>query len=88
MAANKLGLPADYKNNYDTAVLLRESDIGEVIKVIKENDDWYEMVIRRLPKLIGRINIPGRIEHTLAIDSGIDIKEHIKKLKLIEQTLK
>ncbi len=88
MAADKLGLPADYKNNYDVAVLLRESDIEEVIKAIKKNDDWYEMVIRRLPKLIGRINIPGRIEHTLAIDSGIDIKEHIKKLKLIEQTLK
>ena len=88
MAAVKLGLPADYKNNYDVAVLLRESDIEEVINVIKDNDDWDEMVIRRLPKLIGRINIPGHIEHTLAIDSSIDIKEHIKKLKLIEQALK
>jgi len=88
MAANKLGLPADYKNNYDTAVLLRESDIEEVISVIKENDDWHAMVIKRLPKLIGRINIPGGLEHTLAINSGIDIKEHIGKLRLIEKALK
>ncbi len=88
MAAVKLGLPADYKNNYDVAVLLRMSDIEEVIKAIKENDDWDEMVIKRLPKLIGRIGVPGRIEHILAVDSDIDIKEHIKKLKLIEQALK
>jgi hypothetical protein len=88
MVANKLGLPADYKNNYDTAVLLRESDIEEVISVIKENDDWHAMVIKRLPKLIGRVNLPGGLEHTLAINSGIDIKEHIGKLRLIEKALK
>jgi len=88
MAANKLGLPVDYKNNYDVAVLLRESDIEEVIRVIIKSDDWHAMVIKRLPKLIGRINIPGGLEHTLAINSGIDIKEHIGKLRQIEKALK
>jgi hypothetical protein len=88
MVANKLGLPADYKNNYDIAVLLRESDIEDVISTIRGNDDWYEMVIRRLPKLIGRINNSGGLEQTLAINSDIDIKEHIKKLRFIEKALK
>lgn len=88
MVANKLGLPADYKNNYDTMVLLRESDIEEVIRVIRKNDDWYEMVLRRLPRIIGRINITDRIEHILAVNSGLDFKEHNKKLNLIKEALK
>lgn len=88
MTAVKLGLPVDYKNNYDVAALLRESDIEEVINIIENNDDWNEMVLRRIPKSIGRINVPERPEHILAINSGIDVKEHIKKLKLIEQKLK
>ena len=87
MAANKLGLPVDYKNNFDAVVLLYESNIEEVIKTIKNNDDWDEMVLKRLPKSIGRISIPERPEHILAINSGINIREHIKKLKLIEQKL-
>jgi hypothetical protein len=87
ITANKMGLPVDYKNNYDVAALLRESDIDEVIKSIRDNDDWAELVLRRLPKSMGRINEPGRPEYILAVNSEIDIKEHIKKLKLIGQRL-
>jgi hypothetical protein len=87
MAAVKLGLPADYKNIYDAVVLLRESDIEKVIELIKKNNDWGEMILRRLPKFIGRIRDSGRLEHILAVNSGIDIKKNIKKLELIEQKL-
>ena len=87
MAAVKLGLPADYKNNFDSAALLRVSDMDEVIRVIKENDDWSEMVLRRMPKFIGRIGQPGSLENILAIDAGIDVKKHVRKLRYIEEQL-
>ena len=41
MTAVKVGLPVDYKNNFDSAVLLQISDIDKVIEVIKNNDNWH-----------------------------------------------
>jgi len=88
MAAVKLGLPVDYKNNYDSAVLLQICDIKKVITTIKNNDDWYEVVLRRIPKLKGRITNPDRLENMLLINTRINIKDHIKKLEYIENKLK
>ncbi|GAG41720.1 unnamed protein product, partial [marine sediment metagenome] len=78
MAAVKLGLPVDYKNNLDSQVLLDICDVDGVVEVIKGNDDWSEMVLRRMPKLIGRLSQKDRLEHILAMNAGINIKEHIK----------
>lgn len=36
LTANKLGLPADYKNRYDAAVLLMHSDFSKVFEIIKK----------------------------------------------------
>lgn len=88
MAAVKLGLPVDYKNNFDSSVLLQICDINKVIDTIKNNDDWYEIVLRRIPKSIGRIKDPGRLENMLLINAGIKIKDHIKKLEYIKTELK
>jgi len=88
MAAVKLGLPADYKNNFDAAALLRIADIGEVIRTIKTNDDWRDVVIRRIPKLIGRISMSDDLAHILAVNAGIDIRGYARKLKEIEKQLK
>lgn len=88
MAAVKLGLPVDYKNNHDAAMLLRRCDIDRVIQIIQDNDDWAEMVLRRLPKLKGRISQAERIENTLALTAGLDIKAHIQKLIQIEKALR
>jgi hypothetical protein len=88
MAAVKLGLPVDYKNNHDAAMLLQRSDIELVIKAILENDDWKEMVLRRMPKLKGRISQSGQLENTLAFAAGLNIKEHIRRLDIIEEALK
>jgi hypothetical protein len=88
MAAVKLGLPVDYKNNYDAAMLLIRCDIDRVIEVIQDNDDWAEMVLRRMPKLKGRILQAGSIEKTLALAAGLNIKAHIQKLDQIEIALK
>ena len=88
MGAVKLGLPVDYKNNFDAQVLLELCDVEKVIKVIQENDDWAEMVIRRIPKLIGRLQNSDRLEHILMIHSGINIKDHVKILKYIEEKLR
>ena len=60
----------------------------KVIEAIKANDDWREMVIRRIPKLIGRLNDKNRIEYLLAINSHMDIKQHIKTMQYIEKKLK
>lgn len=88
MAAVKLGLPVDYKNNHDSAMLLAECDIDKVIKTICTNNDWSSLVLRRMPKLKGRITEKGSIENMLALASGLDIKEHIKRLEHIERKLK
>lgn len=88
MAAVKLGLPVDYKNNFDSQVLLEICNIEDVIEVIKLNDDWGEMVLRRIPKLIGRLNDKSRLEYILAINNDINIKKHIKTMKYIENKLK
>ncbi len=87
MAAVKLGLPVDYKNNHDAAMLLQKSDIDRVIQAIQENDDWYQMVLRRMPKLKGRIRQKGNLANILATAAGLNIKEHIKKLEYIENRL-
>ncbi len=88
MAAVKLGLPVDYKNNHDAAMLLQRSNIKLVSKAILENDDWKEMVLRRIPKLKGRISQSGQLENTLALAAGLNIKEHIRRLEIIEKSLK
>jgi hypothetical protein len=88
MAAVKLGLPVDYKNNFDSAILLAMCDIDEIITTIKSNDDWYEMVLRRIPKQKGRIKDPGRLENLLLLNAGINIKDHIRKLDYLASNLK
>lgn len=88
MAAVKLGLPVDYKNNFDSAVLLQICDTEKVIQTIKENDDWYEMVLRRLPKLRGRVKDTSRLENMLALNAGINVREYVRKLDYIEGQLK
>ena len=87
MVAVKLGLPVDYKNNLDAQVLLEICDIDEVIGIIKTNDNWVEMVLRRIPKLIGRLQQKDSLEHILALNVGINIKEHIRIMKDIEKKL-
>ena len=87
MAAVKLGLPVDYKNNFDSQVLLEICNVDKVIEVIKANDDWREMVLRRVPKLIGRLSQKDRLEHILAVNNDINIKEHVNMMKYIENKL-
>jgi hypothetical protein len=87
MAAVKLGLPVDFKNNHDVVGLLRVCEVDRVVKVILDTDDWREMVLRRLPKLIGRIQQRGRLENALAIEMGVDIPTHVSILRYIEASL-
>lgn len=88
MAAVKLGLPVDYKNNHDAAMLLCKCDLDVVIKSILENDDWGDLVLRRMPKLKGRISQRDQLENTLALAAGLDIKEHLRKMEYIEEILR
>ncbi len=87
MTANKLGLPVDYKNNYDSAALLLKTDIDEVIEIIKMTDRWDEMVLRRIPKQIGRMKDTERVENLLARNNDLDIDEYVNKLEQIEERL-
>ncbi len=87
MTAVKLGLPVDFKHNFDAAMLLNISDIGKVAQIIKENDDWSLLVLRRMPKLKGRISQKDSLEHMLARNANLDIKMHLKKLNQIERLL-
>ena len=87
LAANKLGLPVDFKNNYDAAMLLAVSDIDRVIEIILETDDWRAMVLRRGPKQVGRFRQSGRIERVLARNVGLDIEEYIRSLRRIHEAI-
>lgn len=88
MAAVKLGLPVDYKNNFDSVMLLQLCEIQDVVEVIRKNDHWSEMVLRRMPKLIGRIRDKNSTAYLLATNAGIDIRNHVRKLKEIGSRLK
>jgi hypothetical protein len=87
MAACKLGLPVDYKHNYDAAVLLNIVDPDTVIGVILTNDDWAKMVLRRHNKQVGRFKGVDRQERLLAQQKGIDVRNHIRKLKYIRDAI-
>ena len=88
LAANKLGLPVDFKNNYDAAMLLAVSDVDRVIEIIRETDDWRAMVLRRGPKQIGRFRQTGRIERVLAQNAGLDIDGYIRSLRRIHENIR
>ncbi len=88
LAAVKLGLPVDFKNNLDATLLLRTCDLREVARVIRASDEWREMVLRRLPKLKGRISQPGRLENEVAVGAGIVIHEHLARLVELEGMLR
>lgn len=88
LAAVKLGLPVDFKNNLDATLLLQTCDVREVARVIRANDDWREMVIKRIPKLKGRISQPGRLENAVAARAGVVIHEHLARLSELEGMLR
>ena len=87
LAANKLGLPVDYKNNFDAAMLLAVADIDKVIEIILDTDDWGEMVLRRGPKQIGRFRQRGRIEQVLARGVGLDIDGYVTNLRRVHEAI-
>jgi hypothetical protein len=87
LTANKLGLPADYKNRYDAAVLLTNSNFCKTLEIIKKTDNWSEIVLRRLPKFIGRTNDKGDIAHILLRQANISISEYLNQLRTIQQKL-
>jgi hypothetical protein len=88
LAANKLGLPVDFKNNYDAAMLLAVSDVDRVIEIILDTDDWRAMVLRRGPKQVGRFRQSGRIERVLARSADLDIDGYIRCLGRIQEALR
>ena len=88
LAAVKLGLPADYKNIFDSLVLLQHCKIEDVVAVMIRNDSWDEMVLRRLPKYIGRLNDRNSLVHRLAVNAEFDIKKSKKKLVNIQNLLR
>ena len=87
LAANKLGLPADYKNRYDAAIILLSSNLQQVLQIIQKTDNWGEIVIRRLPKFIGRTKDKGDVAHLLLKRADVSIQEYINQLHTIQQKL-
>jgi hypothetical protein len=87
LTANKLGLPADYKNRYDAAVLLLNSDLQKTLEIIQKTDNWKEMVLRRLPRFIGRTKDQGDIAYLLLRRADIDVQNYLDTLFSIKQKL-
>ena len=87
LVVNKLGLPADYKNRYDAAVLLTNSDFSKIFEIIKKTDKWEEMILRRLPKFIDRTKDKKDIAHMLLRRANITISDYLNQLINIKQKL-
>jgi len=87
LTANKLGLPADYKNRYDAAVLLTNSNFCKTLEIIKKTDNWNKIVLRRLPKFIGRTKDKGDVAYMLLRQANISISEYLNQLRTIQQEL-
>jgi hypothetical protein len=87
MAAVKLGLPLDYKNSFDSVVLMTLVDTEEVVRIILTTDDWRDLVLRRLKKQAGHLRARDRFEWRLAERMGLDLDAHIAKLERIRKML-
>jgi len=88
LTANKLGLPTDYKNVFDALMLLQRCDIEEVIKKILSSDDWGGLVIRRMPKIIGRLKDKTDLVNMLLVSRGVDVAKQIDILRDIEKSIR
>ena len=87
LAAVKLGLPADYKNIFDSLILLQMCHIDDVVASIQRNNHWSELVLRRLPKYIGRLHNQKSLVYRIAMDARIDIKKSESRLSAIQRIL-
>ncbi|MCJ2519994.1 MAG: hypothetical protein LN412_03485 [Candidatus Thermoplasmatota archaeon] len=87
LAANKAGLPADYKNIFDLALLLSESDLDEVVRIITSTDDWSSMVLRRVPKIVGRVQRDDNMAHILLRSFNIGIDEFVQSVMTIGNSI-
>ena len=85
LTANKLGLPADYKNRYDAAILLQNSNFHKCLEIIQKTDNWKEMVLCRIPKFIGKTKDKEDIAHLLLLRANINIRNYLDKLIAIQQ---
>lgn len=74
LIANKLGIPSDYRSQYDITVLLPLCDERKLVDLIKNTDRWGELVLRRIPKTAERIRNPTTGVHDALSDVGVDIK--------------
>jgi len=88
LTANKLGLPADYKNRYDAAVLLSNSNLHKTLEIIQKTDNWKKMVLHRLPKFIGKTKSKEDIAHLLLRRADINIQDYLDQLFTIQQKLR
>ncbi len=87
LAANKIGLPADYKNIFDLALLLDRSPVDPIVEVIKSINDWKEMVNRRVPKIIGRVQRDDNTANILLRAYGIGVPEFVRAVVKIQTAI-
>jgi hypothetical protein len=87
LAANKVGLPADYKNIFDLALLLDRSSVESIVEVIKSIDDWRDMVVLRVPKIIGRVQREDNTANMLMRAHGVDVGDFVKAVAEIQSSI-
>ncbi len=87
LAANKIGLPTDYKNVFDLALLLTRCQLDEVVGVITSTDDWKDMVLRRIPKVIGRVQRADNLAHILLRSFNLDIEDFLESVTRIRDAI-
>ncbi|MFQ5871809.1 MAG: hypothetical protein ACE5IB_06600 [Candidatus Geothermarchaeales archaeon] len=87
LMANKVGLGADYKNRYDAAILALQADLEQVASIIVSTDKWKDIVIRQLPRFLGRTRQPTDLAATLLEENGYRTSSCLKGLAQLKKLL-
>jgi len=85
--ANKLGLPASFKNEYDAGVLVPLCNTNKLIEIIKRTDRWRERVLERGSLILDHLKNPRSLSHR-ELSRTIDIGSMLARLEQVLEVLR
>jgi hypothetical protein len=85
--ANKLGLPASFKNEYDAGVLLPLCDMNKLVEIMKRTDRWREGVLERGSEMLDHLKNPKSLSRW-ELSRTVDISSILARLEQVLEVLR
>jgi DNA-binding transcriptional ArsR family regulator len=85
--ANKLGLPAYFKNEYDAGILLPLCNVDKLVEIIKGTDRWRERVLERGSAMLDHLKNPKSLSHQ-ELSRTVDIGSVCVRLEEVLEVLR